>query len=97
MPTHQVSTVFGGLYFDASTLPWALRWVPRVSVVRLAWDGMVAYETGAVDGTWHGAEGELLLMTAVLYALAFVGLWLRRPQFARLGTGRQDLSKRKTD
>ena len=62
MPTHQVSTVFGGLYFDASTLPWALRWVPRVSVVRLAWDGMVAYETGAVDGTWHGAEGELLLM-----------------------------------
>jgi len=43
-----ISTVFGGLYFDQSTLPWALRWVPSTSLVRRAWDGAVCYELGAI-------------------------------------------------
>ena len=44
-----LSTVFGGMYFDASTLPWALRWVPRTSIVRLTWDGMMRNEMDALE------------------------------------------------
>ena len=36
------------MYFDESTLPWALRWVPRTSLVRLTWDGTVCYEMNAL-------------------------------------------------
>ena len=43
-----LSTVFGGLYFDVSTLPWLLRWLPRASIVRVAWDGMVTSELTAL-------------------------------------------------
>ena len=87
------STVFGGLYFDESTLPWALQWVPRTSVVRLSWDGMMAYEMGGVST----AEGELLLMAAVLFVVAFVGLWLRSPKFERLDGKAPIPSKGKAD
>ena len=56
-----ISTVFGGLYFDARTLPWALRWVPQTSLVRLTWDGLIAHEMSAIGalglrGLPHTAE-----------------------------------------
>ena len=39
-----LSTVFGGMYFDASTLPWVIRWLPRTSIIRVTWDGLLECE-----------------------------------------------------
>ena len=39
-----LSTVFGGMYFDASTLPWVIRWLPRTSIIRVTWDGILECE-----------------------------------------------------
>ena len=44
-----LSTVFGGMYFDATTLPWALQWMPRTSMVRVTCDGMMRSETAALE------------------------------------------------
>ena len=43
-----LSTVFGGLYFDASTLPRVLQWVPRTSLVRITWEGALVHEMSAL-------------------------------------------------
>jgi len=84
-----LSTVFGGLYFDAATLPRPLRWVPRASIVRVAWDGAVAGELAGLGGEEEelGVEGgrravEGLLALALGFGLAaFVGLAARAPRF----------------
>ncbi|EOD33624.1 hypothetical protein EMIHUDRAFT_253067 [Emiliania huxleyi CCMP1516] len=83
-----LSTVFGGLYFDAATLPRPLRWVPRASIVRVAWDGAVAGELAGLGGEEEelGVEGgrravEGLLALALGFGLAaFVGLAARAPR-----------------
>ena len=56
-----LSTVFGGLYFDASTLPWLLRWLPRASIVRVTWGGLLTCEAFALArvGIVPSAQGLL--------------------------------------
>jgi hypothetical protein len=39
-----VSIIFGGLYFDETTLPAPLRWLPAASPVKRTWEGLVANE-----------------------------------------------------
>ena len=102
-----LSTVFGGMYFDASTLPWLLRWVPRASIVRVAWDGAVASEFAVLDGNLEellaeqGIEGqrwgvgELLGMAAVLSLAAFCAFAARAPRFQALAGERGCEGKQK--
>lgn len=56
-----LSTVFGGMYFDATTLPFFLRWLPRASIVRVAWDGLLHQELHALATHGVGASAAQLL------------------------------------
>jgi hypothetical protein len=39
-----VTIIFGGLYFDVSTLPWFLQLLPLMSPVKICWEGLVVNE-----------------------------------------------------
>jgi hypothetical protein len=39
-----VTIIFGGLYFDVSTLPWFLQLLPLLSPVKICWEGLVVNE-----------------------------------------------------
>jgi len=73
-----VSIIFGGLYFNESTLPHALRWVPRVSPVKRAFEGLAANEfRGLVfeDGPQAAASksSKYAVGTDVLLEMGLVG------------------------
>ena len=118
------------VYFDASTLPWLLRWLPRASIIRVAWDGLLRHEFHALERLGvvpsaaellaeHGVasanaaaatalhatrrrkanrgEGaapvggvemfELVRITAILLAAAYIALAAKAPRFHALGAG----------
>ena len=61
-----VFIIFGGLYFDLSTLPTWLRPLSSLSPVKLAWDGFVANEFAGL--TFEDAGDQRALAGTKVYA-----------------------------
>jgi hypothetical protein len=67
--------VFGGLYVNAENVPRALRWIPRASLIKHAYQAMIVNEFGDSDAKFEAdaAGGGMRDGAAVLRWLGFDG------------------------